>query len=156
MILFDLKCSNSHVFEAWFANSASYEDQQRRHLVVCPLCGDTDVAKAVMAPNVGAKSNQLVPAKPSAVPLAMQAPPGADNDVRAMLAKIAQIQAETLKHSTWVGSDFDRQARAMDAGEAEHGLIHGQATQEQAKALVEDGIGVMPLLVPIVPPDQRN
>lgn len=54
MIVFDLKCTGAHVFEAWFGSSAAYETQRGAGLVACPMCGDTDITKAVMAPNVAA------------------------------------------------------------------------------------------------------
>jgi hypothetical protein len=66
------------------------------------------------------------------------------------------VQAEAIKTSTWVGKDFERQARAMDAGDVDQAQIHGQATPEQARAMMEDGIGVMPLLIPVIPPEERN
>ena len=69
MIVFDLKCaSHGHVFEAWFGSSADYEDQRARGLVACPICGDDEVTKAVMAPAVAAKGNrgqEVVPTPPS-------------------------------------------------------------------------------------------
>src|SRR3546814_7421276 len=70
MIVFDLCCTaGDHRFEAWFASSDSFADQQARGLIACPVCGDAEVRKAVMAPRVGAKSNQQVappvPAKPA-------------------------------------------------------------------------------------------
>ena len=58
MIVFDLKCNKGHVFEAWFRSSAAYEQQRAQGLVACPHCNNTDIIKAVMAPNVTAKSNQ--------------------------------------------------------------------------------------------------
>jgi hypothetical protein len=69
---------------------------------------------------------------------------------------VTRMQADTIKESTWVGRDFERQARAMASGEIDHNIIHGQATPNQAQEMIEDGIGVMPLLVPIVPPEERN
>lgn len=146
MIAFDLRCAaGAHVFEAWFASSDSFAEQQQRGLLICPLCADTNITKAVMAPNIPAKSNQR------ATP-AVDSPGGRD----AMLAALAQAQAKALKSSTWVGQDFDRQARAIDAGEAPPAQIHGQTTPEQARALLDDGIAVLPLLVPVVPPEQQN
>ena len=38
MIVFDLKCTHAHVFEAWFGSSADYEDQRARGLLTCPIC----------------------------------------------------------------------------------------------------------------------
>ena len=53
MILYKLRCSNGHDFEAWFHDSASYSIQVDCGDVVCPFCSDTRVGKAVMAPHIG-------------------------------------------------------------------------------------------------------
>lgn len=152
MIVFDLKCvANGHVFEAWFGGSVAYEDQRRRSLIACPMCGETDVDKAVMAPRVSAKSNARV----ETFAVANTSSPE-DAEKKALLAAMAAVQAKLIAQSEWVGRDFDSKARAMDAGEADRATIHGEVTREQAAALVEDGISVMPLLFPVVPPEQRN
>ena len=154
MIVFDLSCTGAHRFEAWFASSESFVDQQARGLIGCPICGDVDVRKAVMAPRVGAKSNQVpVAAGPAPVQTVDEPAPA---QVRKLLAEIAAKQAEMLPHSRWVGRDFADAARAMHEGRAAEDLIHGQASPEEAQALRDDGIAAMPLLVPIVPPDAAN
>ena len=154
MIVFDLCCAaGEHRFEAWFASSDSFADQQARGLIACPVCGDAEVRKAVMAPRVGAKSNQAAPAP--AAPPADSAEPSPEL-VRKVLAEIAAKQAEMLPQSRWVGRDFANAARAMHEGRAAENLIHGQASPEEAQALHDDGIAAMPLLVPIVPPDLAN
>ncbi len=140
MIVFDLKCGAGHVFESWFGSSAGYEDQRTRGLIACPMCGDTDVAKAVMAPNVAAKGNQA---------------PSPDV-VKAAMAAIAEAQSRALEKSEWVGVRFAEKARAMHEGTEPNALIHGQATRDEAKALIDDGVPVAPLLVPVVPPEARN
>lgn len=153
MIVFDLSCAGDHRFEAWFASSDSFVDQQARGLIACPVCGDIEVRKAIMAPRVGAKSNQSATVAP--------APAQSGNDpspelVRRVLADIAARQAEMLPQSRWVGRDFADAARAMHEGRAVEDLIHGQASPEEAQALRDDGIAAMPLLVPVVPPDAAN
>lgn len=144
MIVFDLKCTHAHVFEAWFGSSADYEDQRARGLLSCPICGDADIAKAVMAPNIPAKGNRA-PATPAALP-----------DPKALMAALAQVQAKMLEGSQWVGMSFADKARAMHAGEETVAPIHGQASLAEAKALIEDGVPVAPLPLPVIPPDQRN
>ena len=153
--MFDLCCAaGDHRFEAWFASSDSFADQQARGLIACPVCGDAGVRKAAMAPRVGSKSNQLaVVAAPPATEIASEAGPDA---VRRLLADIAAKQAEMLPRSRWVGRDFASAARAMHEGRAAQDLIHGQASPDEAQALRDDGIAAMPLLVPIVPPDAAN
>jgi hypothetical protein len=144
MIVFDLKCTHAHVFEAWFGSSADYEDQRARGLLSCPICGDADIAKAVMAPNIPAKGNRA-PATPAAPP-----------DPKALMAALAQVQAKMLEGSQWVGMSFADKARAMHAGEESVAPIHGQASLAEAKALIEDGVPVAPLPLPVIPPDQCN
>lgn len=154
LIVFDLCCAaGDHRFEAWFASSESFSDQQARGLINCPVCGDDNVKKAVMAPRVGAKSNQLV-AQIAAKPAVSEEP--SPELVRKLLADIAAKQAEMLPQSRWVGRDFADAARAMHEGRATEDLIHGQASPEEAQSLRDDGIAAMPLLVPIVPPEAAN
>ncbi len=156
MIVFDLCCAaGDHRFEAWFASSESFAGQQARGLIGCPVCGDSDVKKAVMAPRVGAKSNRLpgAPAKPAETSTSPDLSPEL---VRKVVAEIAAKQAEMLPQSRWVGRDFADAARAMHEGRAAEDLIHGQASPDEAQALRDDGIAAMPLLVPIAPPDAVN
>jgi hypothetical protein len=155
VIVFDLRCDGGHVFEAWFGSSDDYEGQQARGLVSCPLCGSGEVGKAVMAPAVGAKGNQLpAPAAPNR-PVPMQnGPTPSLEQMKAMLTALARAQAKALEGSEHVGKRFAEEARAIHDGEAPDRVIHGQATPEEARALVEDGVPVAPLPFPIVPPDQ--
>jgi hypothetical protein len=61
-----------------------------------------------------------------------------------------------LEHSRWVGDKFTDTARAMHSGEIERELVHGHATIDQAKSLVDEGVPVAPLPLPVVPPNQVN
>ena len=72
------------------------------------------------------------------------------------LARLAALQAEMLRNSRWVGDEFADTARAMHRGEIEPEQVHGNATLEQAKSLVDDGVPVAPLPLPVVPPSQVN
>ncbi|NNM76516.1 DUF1178 family protein [Sphingomonas sp. ID1715] len=147
MIVFDLKCGRAHVFEAWFGSSTDYEDQRGRGLIQCPICGDVEIGKAVMAPRLGSKVVEDAP-----LPVATSPTP----EVKAMLTAMAQLQARMLEKSEWVGRRFADEARAIHLGETEHRTIHGEATPTEAAALADEGIAVAPLPFPIVPPDQRN
>jgi hypothetical protein len=133
VIVFDLQCSDGcATFEAWFRSSADYEQQRGAGLVECPFCQSAKVDKAPMAPRVPTK--------------------GAGNP----LARVAAMQAEMLKDSHWVGDKFAETARAMHNGEVERAQVHGQATLEQAKSLVDDGVPVAPLPLPVTPPNRVN
>lgn len=133
MIVFDLQCREGcGTFEAWFRSSADYEEQRDTGLVQCPFCRSADIEKAPMAPRVPKK--------------------GSDNP----LARLAAIQAEMLRDSRWVGDKFAETARAMHNGEVEREQVHGQATLEQARSLVDDGVPVAPLPLAVTPPNQVN
>lgn len=152
MIVFDLLCqSGGHRFEGWFGSSADYENQRGRGLVTCPQCGSADVAKAPMTPNLGRKGNAVaeknpVPVKSGEMPL----------EAAKMMQALAQMQAEALKNSRWVGADFAEQSRAIHYGERDAETIHGQASIEEAKALIDEGIAVAPLPFPVAPPEETN
>lgn len=154
MIVFDLLChTGDHRFEGWFASNDAFEDQVARGLIACPECGSADVAKALMAPSLGRKGNQLaVAAKPAAPTTMAKLPPA----VHEAMAKLAVMQAQALQQSTWVGDQFAAQSRAIHYGEREEVTIHGQATIAEAEALVDEGIAVMPLPFPVAPPDEVN
>nr|WP_047165664.1 DUF1178 family protein [Sphingomonas sp. Y57] len=156
MIVFDLACNNAgHVFEIWFGSSADYEDQKARGLVMCPYCGSTDVDKAVMAPNVAPKGNQRSePSTGTPVPAAANVP--SPEEFKAVVSKLAEIQARILEGSDYVGSRFADEARSMHLGEQESRPIHGQTSPEEAKALIEEGVPVAPLLLPVRPPKSEN
>jgi hypothetical protein len=142
MIVFDLRCTNGHVFEGWFGSSSAFEEQVARSMVACPICDDRAVAKAVMAPAIGTKSNVRADAS--------------HDEIKRTLARLASAQREALSQSTWVGAGFARQARAIHDGTAPAATIHGQATVEEAKSLIEDGVAIAPLLLPVVPPERQN
>lgn len=141
MIVFDLRCDAGHVFEAWFGSSGAYDEQRAAGRLACPICGSAAVGKAAMAPAVGAKGNRNAPS-PAAVREAMR--------------RLAAEQKKALASSEWVGAAFASRARAMHAGEEQSATIHGQATVAEAKALADEGVPVMPLPLPVTPPDQVN
>jgi len=164
VIVFDLKCAGNHVFEGWFGSSGDYEDQRARGLLVCPICEDASVVKAVMAPAVAAKGNQRtehlpVPASatPSKQPQTVPVSSGMDLEkAQLLMSALAEAQSAALKNSEWVGRRFAEAARAMHYGEQEHKPIHGEVAAEEAKGLIEEGIEVAPLIFPIVPPKAQN
>jgi hypothetical protein len=159
MIIFDLKCAGSgHVFEAWFGSSGDFEDQKARGLLACPICGSAEVAKAVMAPAIGAKGNRSAVAAETVRP--EQSPPelfsGDPETVKQMLAAVAAVQRKMLEGSESVGDRFADEARAIHLGETEKRAIHGRASRADAESLIEDGIPVAPLPFPVVEPGEEN
>lgn len=152
MIIFDLRCAaEGHVFEAWFASSSAFEDQRGRGLIACPLCGSAEVAKAPMAPAVGAKGNaSSATARPES-PLG-----GSPEEVKKMLAAAAALQKTLLAGSESVGARFASEARAIHLGEAESRPIHGEATRAEAESLIDEGVPIAPLPFSMVPPGEEN
>lgn len=151
MIVFDLKCSSAgHVFEAWFSSSGAFADQKEQGLLMCPVCGDRRVVKAAMAVGVPKKGNAQT---------AHRLATTADHthlEAKELLAAMAMAQVKLLEGSQWVGRKFDDQARAMDAGEIEKTIIHGEVTATEAQALLADGVAVVPLPFPVIPPEKCN
>ena len=137
MIVFDLQCADAHGFEAWFASSSAYETQRTAGQVICPYCQSSAVEKAVMAPRISPRSESVMARAEG-------------------LKQLAALQKEMLAGSHWVGSSFAARARDIAEGSAEPATIHGTATQAEALALRDDGIGVLPLPFPVVPPEKRN
>jgi hypothetical protein len=133
MIVFDLQCRDGgETFEAWFRSGADFEEQREGGLVQCPICLSANIEKAPMAPRV--------PRKGTPEPI----------------ARLAALQSELLKNSRWVGDAFADTARAMHSGEMETAQVHGNATLEQAKSLLEEGVPVAPLPLRVTPPNQVN
>lgn len=160
MIVFDLHCAHGHRFEGWFGSSSDYEDQSARGLVTCPECGSDEIGKAPMAPAVGAKGNrtttqpvQQAGAEGEAQPVSNKPMPA---EVQQALEALHKAQTKALKHSKWVGKDFASQSREMHYGERDHAAIHGSASLEEAKELVDEGVPVAPLPFPVAPPDELN
>ncbi|GGZ10742.1 DUF1178 family protein [Novosphingobium colocasiae] len=173
MIVYDLACAHGCPrFEGWFRSSDDFDRQLVAGLLCCPACGSASVSKALQAPRLARKGNQLQPVSTPATTPTTSAPeklpaapvsgaaPVASGPLPAqaveMLHKLATMQAEILKHSRDAGPRFAEDARAMHYGEKEAAPIHGQATIEEARELIEEGIEVMPLPFPLVAPDKAN
>lgn len=149
MKVLDLRCSHGHGFEGWFASNEAFETQLAAGLVECPVCADTRIVKLLSAPRLNL-GNAKAPAEaaaasalPSSAPAKAQAPAEQSPEARWMRA-VREVLAKTED----VGDRFADEARRMHYGEAEERGIRGQATREQAEALLEEGIPVMALPIP--------
>lgn len=158
MIVFDLQCrAGGHRFEGWFASSEDFASQQARGLVTCPTCGAPEVEKALSAPRLTRKGNQLpAPVPPRAEPAQPVANAPLPPEAVAMLKAVAAVQTEMLKSSTWVGENFAEDARAMHYGEKDAAMIHGRASPAEVQGLIEEGVPIAPVIVPVVPPGEVN
>ncbi|MEQ1952129.1 DUF1178 family protein [Mesorhizobium sp. CN2-181] len=141
MIRFSLHCDHDHEFEAWFRNNDDFDTQKKRGFVECPACGSKKVEKALMAPSVstGRKKEKIALAMGEAQKQAM--------------AQLKALSEKMRENADYVGDKFADEARKIHFGETEARGIYGEATPEEAKGLVDDGVEFMP--IPVFP-DDRN
>jgi hypothetical protein len=156
MIRYTLRCACGHAFESWFQSSSAYDSQAKRKLVTCPACGSAKVDKAIMAPQIVSKKGResAVPAPvastevttPSSTPLLMA-------QERELRAKLKELRDHIVKTADNVGERFPTEARKMHYGDIEHRPIYGEASPDEARSLIDEGVEVTPL--PVLP-DDRN
>lgn len=143
MILYSLCCSKDHGFEAWFRNSDAFDKQAKKGVVSCPVCGDTKVRKAIMAPRIAkgaARKGETMPApKPAAAP---PAAPGNHVMAPQLREMLAELRQQVEANCDYVGDQFAEEARKIHYGETEERGIYGEATDAEAEALQEEGIEV--------------
>ncbi|MEI5999359.1 DUF1178 family protein [Paraburkholderia bengalensis] len=136
MKVLDLQCPHDHRFEGWFASADDFESQLSRKLVECPICGATEVSRLPSAPRLNL-SGATSASKPQAAPNAGE-----------LQAQVMRMLREVLEKTENVGDRFAEEARRIHYNEAPARSIRGVTTPEDARALVEEGIDVMPLPVP--------
>lgn len=154
MIKFALACHNAHQFESWFQNGAAFDLQAEAGLVACPVCGARKVTKAIMAPAITGRQRDE-PAPPPRSPRG-EAPTKVallDEKDRELRAAIAAVRSQIFAESDDVGDRFPEEARKIHDGLVEERPIHGLASFEDARALIDEGIGVMP--IPALPDEQN-
>jgi hypothetical protein len=158
MIHYNLRCERGHAFESWFQSSAAYESQEKRRLVNCPVCGSAKVERAIMAPQIVSKKGRdsTAPA-PAAAAAADATTPGSTPLMmareRELRAKLRELRDHIVKNADNVGEQFPVEARKMHYGDIEHRPIYGEASPDEARSLIEEGVEVSPL--PVLP-DDRN
>ena len=149
MIHYQVRCSRDHEFDGWFKDSAAFDRQSMRGLVECPICGDTKVERALMAPAVGKKGKAVAPAAEvaDAPPASSAAPPAPAVQTSGqmpaqMRAMLQRMRVEIERNCDYVGPQFAEEARKIHRGESEKRGIYGEATREQSDALADEGIEV--------------
>ena len=160
MIHYNLRCDKGHAFESWFQSSTAYESQEKRKLVNCPVCGSAKVERGIMAPQIvskkGRQSAEAAPA-PAATSTEVTAPAASTPllmaQERELRAKLKELREHIVKNADNVGERFPNEARKMHYGDIEHRPIYGEASPEEARALIDEGVEVTPL--PVLP-DDRN
>ena len=137
MIVYSLQCSKGHAFEGWFKDSSAYDAQAADGKLVCPVCNSHKIDKAPMAP-----------ALPSAVGERKSASVSAPDELRKMRQFVAGVRKYVEDNAEYVGPRFPEEARKIHYGETEERHIYGEASLEEARDLIEEGVDVAPL-----PPD---
>ena len=164
MIRFTLACDSGHEFETWFPSNAAYDEQSARGLVTCPFCDSPKVAKAPMAPAVARtdRGRPETPAPHLPVPSGSGVPPApaeapkpilATEPERQLRALLRAVREQVVASAEHVGDRFADEARAIHYGDAEGRPIYGEASPKEARALLDEGIDVMPL--PPAPDDRH-
>ena len=125
MILFTLRCASGHEFEGWFRDGDGFETQQKTGEITCPHCGDNQVEKALMAPNI-ARSRSKTPALSPAQ----------------MRAALVELRRQVETNCDYVGERFAEEARKIHYGEADPHGIYGEASADESRELAEEGIEV--------------
>jgi hypothetical protein len=160
MIRYSLRCERGHAFESWFQSSSAYESQEKRKLVNCPSCGSAKVERAIMAPQIVSKKGRDIAAPvsapapapatevtaPASTPLMMA-------QERELRAKLKELRDHIVKNADNVGERFPNEARKMHYGDIEHRPIYGEASPDEARSLIDEGVEVSPL--PVLPEDRN-
>ena len=141
MIRFSLACDDGHEFEGWFRSNDDFDKQKKRGLIDCPDCGSHRVDKTLMAPAVstGRKQEKMA--------LAMNA------EQRRIMGEMKALSDKLRENADYVGGKFAEEARKIHFGETEARGIYGEASPDEAKSLVEDGVPFMP--IPVFPEDRN-
>ena len=139
MIHYQLRCPSDHAFDGWFKNSVAFAQQAAAGLLSCPHCGDSGVTQALMAPAL-ARREAAAPPPPAAPPSpkTANAPPLPDH----LRAVFQRLRAEIEQSCDYVGPGFADEARRIHRGESAVRPIYGEASNEQAEQLAEEGIEV--------------
>ena len=170
MIVYDLKCGEGHIFEAWFQNSTSFEQQAAGGHIECPLCGNNQISKSLMAPNIQPKKQTAKAPMPSSASLqeditstipinfgqeiltATQKDesdePVVQNVKRAMQYlhdAMKNYRDYVKKNYEYVGDKFADEARKMHKGEGDKKAIYGETTIEETQELSDEGVPIMPV-----------
>ncbi len=132
MIVYNLRCRNAHEFEGWFRDSTAFDQQARGGKLTCPVCDSRRVEKAIMAPALSGAKKPAVTAE----------------EASKMRQFMTGLRKYVQQNADYVGPHFAEEARKIHYGETEERHIYGEATVEEAKDLLEEGVDVAPL-----PPD---
>jgi hypothetical protein len=133
MIKYALACAQGHAFEGWFSVSADFDDQKARDLIECPVCGSREISKQIMAPAIAGTKAQTrgIDASPQMRAMMMEA--------------MGRVRAHVEDNFDYMGDRFADEARAIHEGRSEERGIYGEASPQEVRDLVQDGVPIAPL-----------
>lgn len=143
MKVLDLQCTSLHVFEGWFASEEDFSRQRSCGQIQCPVCGDSEITKRLSAPRLNLGASQTANesgAHQSGAPVSESMTVAQDQWI--------QVCKDILLTTVNVGAEFTNTARKIHYGEEPYRAIRGHATQGQVKTLLDEGVGVLPLVIP--------
>ena len=132
MIVYNLRCKSGHEFEGWFKDSGAFDAQSKGGKLACPICSSRHVEKALNAPAVAGTKKST---------------PNTE-ELKKMRQFVSGWRKYVTDNAEYVGPRFPEEARKIHYGETEEKHIYGEASLEEAKELIEEGVEVAPL-----PPD---
>ena len=140
MIRYSLACDNGHAFEGWFSGSSDFDRQVEAGFLTCPVCNSAVISKSLMAPSVStARRKEEKQAVASGLAQ------------RQAMSRLREAVAAIKANAENVGDKFPEEARKIHYGETDARGIIGEASLEEARSLIEEGIEVAPL--PVLPED---
>lgn len=146
MKVLNLQCAHQHEFEGWFGSEDDFVSQLGRGLVTCPLCGDVHIDKKLSAPRLNLRSGRHDTEEAASAGAVVAVSNQAMNpELAALQARMLKALREVVAQTEDVGERFADEARAMHSGETEHRNIRGQASPQEALAMLEEGIEVIAL-----------
>ena len=154
MKVFDLQCSARHSFEGWFGSEADFVGQLARQLIQCPVCGDSQLEKMPSAPRLNLGRNQTPQTESADAPAPALASPTPANEVALASPQteatqtLLRLAKAMLEQTQDVGSQFAEEARKIHYGESQARAIRGQATLQQTRELLEEGVQIIPFVLP--------
>jgi hypothetical protein len=140
VICYSLRCSSDHEFEAWFKDSKTYDRQRKGRKVACPLCGDTKIVKAPMAPSLSRGGKGEAAAASAQTAAAASDDPALAEKLRVAGKVLAELRDHVEKNSDYVGDQFAEEARRIHYGETEERNIYGETSDAEAEALKDEGV----------------
>ena len=130
MIRYNLICKCRKTFESWFASSSEFDSLNKKKIIKCIYCNSSSVKKAVMAPRLTRKSNQIL--KKNKL----------QRDVKKQLTYFKKYIEKNCED---VGERFPQEARNIHYDKKTSKGIYGKATPEETSELIEEGIDIYTL-----------